>query len=61
MILEVLPLKFAVLGGDDRSAILSTMLRQDGHNVSTYCLEKSGISPDIPAASCLHSAVYGAE
>lgn len=54
-------MKFAVLGGDRRSAILSSMLRQDGHKVSTYCLEKAGLPPDIPAAGCLQSAVYGAD
>lgn len=54
-------MKFALLGGDHRSAILSRMLMQDGHHVSTYCLEKAGLAPEIPAAGCLQSAVYGAE
>lgn len=54
-------MKFAVLGGDSRSAILSRLLMQDGHKVHTYSLEKAGLSPDIPAAGCLQSAVYGAD
>lgn len=54
-------MKFALLGGDRRSAILGRMLMQDGHKVHTYCLEKAGLPPDIPAAGCLQSAVYGAD
>lgn len=54
-------MKFAILGGDSRSAALSTLLKQDGHRVHTYCLEKAELAPDIPAAGCLQSAVYGAE
>lgn len=54
-------MKFALLGGDRRSAILSTMLWQDGHKVCTYCLEKAGLPPEIPAAGCLQSALYGAD
>lgn len=61
MVSEVLPLKFAVLGGDSRSAILSRMLVQDGHRVLTYCLEKADLPPEVPSAGCLQAAVYGAD
>ena len=54
-------MKFAILGGDSRSAMLSMLLKQDGHRVHTYCLEKAALPPEIPAAGCLQSAVYGAE
>jgi len=54
-------LKFALLGGDSRSAHLAELLKQDGHSVHTYCLEKAGLSQNIPAAGCLQGAVYGAD
>lgn len=54
-------MKFALLGGDDRSAILGRLLVQDGHKVHTYALEKAALAPEIPAAGCLQSAIYGAE
>ena len=54
-------MKFALLGGDSRSAYLAELLKQDGHSVHTYCLEKAGLSGNIPAAGCLQSAVYGAD
>ena len=34
-------MKFAVLGGDERSVCLVRRLRQDGHEVQTYGLECS--------------------
>lgn len=54
-------MKFAILGGDRRSAHLAELLKLDGHSVHTYCLEKAGLSPAIPAAGCLQGAVYGAD
>ena len=53
-------MKFAILGGDDRSAILGRLLAEDGHKVNTYCLEKAAL-PLCTAAGCLQSAVYGAD
>lgn len=54
-------MRFAVLGGDRRSAILSRMLLQDGHKLSTFALEKAELPEEIPRAGCLQSAVYGAD
>lgn len=54
-------MKFALLGGDSRSARLCRLLLEDGHRVHTYCLEKAALPPEIPAAGCLQSAVYGAD
>ena len=54
-------MKFALLGGDSRCALLAGLLAQDGHSVSTYCLEKAGLKPPVTAAGCLQSAVYGAD
>lgn len=54
-------MKFAILGGDSRSAMLAGLLAEDGHTVHTYCLEKAGLGAQTPAAGCLHSALYGAD
>ena len=54
-------MKFALLGGDSRSAMLAGLLAEDGHLVHTYCLEKAGLSPELTAAGCLQSALYGAD
>ena len=54
-------MKFALLGGDSRSARLCRLLLEDGHRVHTYCLEKAALPPEMPAAGCLQSAVYGAD
>lgn len=61
MILEVLPLKFAVLGGDSRSALLGRGLARDGHKVCTYCLEKAEPAPGVVSCGCLQACVYGAD
>ncbi len=54
-------MKFAILGGDSRSAALSALLAEDGHRVNTYCLEKAPPTAGVSAAGCLQSAVYGAD
>ena len=54
-------MKFALLGGDCRSALLGGLLAQDGHKVHTYCLEKAPPCPGVTPTGCLQSAVYGAD
>ena len=54
-------MKFAVLGGDSRSALLCRLLEQDGQKVHTYCLEKAELPAGVQCAGCLQSAVYGAD
>lgn len=54
-------MKFAILGGDDRSARLAGLLAQDGQKVCTYCLEKAEAGPGVTAVGCLQSCVYGAD
>lgn len=54
-------MKFAVIGGDKRSALLCTLLRRDGHRVSSYALERAELPEEIPKESCIQSAVYGAD
>lgn len=53
-------MKFAVVGGDVRSALLAESLRKDGHRVYCYALEKAELSGNIKAG-CLPSCVYGAD
>lgn len=59
--LEVVPMKFAVIGGDRRSALLCSLLQRDGHRVYSYALEKAELPADIPKAGCLQGCVYGAD
>ena len=39
--LEVVLLKFAVIGGDKRSVLLCSLLWQDRHRVHSFALEKA--------------------
>ncbi|MBQ4651587.1 MAG: dipicolinate synthase, partial [Oscillospiraceae bacterium] len=54
-------MKFAVVGGDKRSALLSVLLAKDGHRVYTFALEKAELPAEIPKAHCLQGCVYGAD
>ena len=54
-------MRFAVMGGDRRSAILCRLLLQDGHRLSAYALERAELPEEIPRALCIQSAVYGAD
>ena len=53
-------MKFAVIGGDKRSALLCRQLAADGHKVYTYALEKAELTADTPKAGCIQGCVYGA-
>jgi len=57
----VVRLKFAVLGGDERSVLLCSLLWRDGHKVHSFALEKAELPGEIPKAGCLQSCVYGAD
>ena len=54
-------LKFAIVGGDRRQALLAELLRRDGHRVCTYALERADMDAEIPRAGCLQGCVYGAD
>ena len=54
-------LKFGIVGGDARQALLAGLLRRDGHRVCTYALERAGMDEEIPRAGCLQGCVYGAD
>ena len=54
-------MKFAVIGGDRRSAALAELLYDDGHRVRSFALEQAALSPEIGRESCLQGCVYGAD
>ena len=54
-------MKFAVVGGDERSALLAGLLLRDGHRVHSFALEKAELPGEIPKDSCLQACVYGAD
>lgn len=51
-------MRFALVGGDERSALLATLLANDGHRVRTYALEKAKLATET---GCLQGCVYGAD
>ena len=54
-------MRFAVVGGDRRSALLCALLAADGHRVYTYALENAALPAEIPGSGCLQGCVYGAD
>lgn len=54
-------MKFALVGGDARSALLGRMLLRDGHRVSCFALERAAPGPELTHSGCLHSCIYGAD
>lgn len=54
-------MKFAVVGGDERSARLCRRLSGDGHKVLSFALERAALPAAVTKASCLQGAVYGAD
>lgn len=54
-------MRFAVVGGDQRSALLCALLLRDGHKVHSFALERAALPAEIPKDSCLPSCVYAAD
>ena len=54
-------MKFAVVGGDGRSARLCSLLSGDGHKVQNFALEKAQPAAEGNRAGCLQSCLYGAD
>ena len=54
-------MRFAVVGGDRRSALLCTLLLQDGHKVHSFALEQAPLPAEIPKDDCLQACVYAAD
>ena len=46
-------MKFAVVGGDRRSALLAGLLLREGYRVRSFALEKAELPAEIPKESCL--------
>lgn len=59
--MEVMRLKFAVIGGDRRAALLAGLLLREGEKVQSFALEKAALPPEIPRASSPEAALYGAD
>ncbi len=51
-------MRFALVGGDERSAILAGLLEKDGHKVRTFAMEKAKL---LYESGCLQGCVYGAD
>lgn len=54
-------MKFAVIGGDARSAWLAALLAGDGHGVRCWALEKAALPQRIAQCSSPEACAYGAD
>ena len=54
-------MRYAIIGGDERSACLARQLLAQGHRVHSYALEKARLPGEIPKDDSLRAAVYGAD
>lgn len=54
-------MRFAVVGGDRRAALLCSLLLQDGHRVHSFALEQAPLPAEIPKEDCLQACVYAAD
>ena len=54
-------MRFAVVGGDQRTVRLAELLLRDGHKLHSYALEKAELPAEIPKDGCLQSCVYAAD
>ena len=61
MTLEVVALKFAVIGGDARAGWLAALLAGEGHSVRCYALEKAALPQRVSPCGSVEACVYGAD
>lgn len=54
-------MRFAVVGGDRRSALLAGLLLREGYRVRSFALEKAELPAEIPKDSSLQACTYGAD
>ena len=54
-------MRFAVVGGDRRSALLAGLLLREGNRVRSFALERAELPAEIPKDSSLQACVYGAD
>ena len=57
----MVPLKFALIGGDGRAGRLGALLARDGHRVQSFALEKAERRDGVTRAGSLQGCVYGAD
>ena len=54
-------MRYAMIGGDERSAQLARLLSEQGHRVHSYALEKARLPGEVSKDGSLQAAVYGAD
>ena len=54
-------MRYAVVGGDRRAALLALQLLREGGRVRSWALEKAELPAEIPKDESLHSCSYGAD
>ena len=54
-------MRFAVVGGDGRTARLAELLLRDGHRVRSFALEQAALPGEIGKEGSLAACVYGAD
>ena len=54
-------MKFSIIGGDRRAALLAELLYGEGQRVHSFALERAALPKDIPRADHLQGALYGAD
>lgn len=57
----MVPLKFAVIGGDARAGWLAALLNGDGHTVRCFALEKAALPQRVTQCSSPEACAYGAD
>ena len=54
-------MRYAIVGGDRRAAILASELLRRGHRVHSFALEKAELPAEIPRDLSLQACAYGAD
>ncbi|MCR5664199.1 MAG: dipicolinate synthase, partial [Oscillospiraceae bacterium] len=54
-------MKYAVIGGDRRAALLAGLLLREGHRVHSWALERAQLPEEVPRSGSLQAALYGAD
>lgn len=54
-------MKFSVIGGDRRAALLAELLHGEGHRVQSFALERAGLPKELKCADHPQGALYGAD
>lgn len=54
-------MRYAIVGGDRRAALLARQLWREGQRVHSFALEKAELPAEIPKDTSLQSCAYGAD